>query len=312
MIRNVISTELPINETLSIRKNIIKGSKGNKRICIVTGTHGDELEGQMVCYEMARRLNETISSLNGQVEIYPALNPLGIDTIQRGIPNFDLDMNRIFPGSKEGSVAEQMAYAIIEDLKGADLVIDIHSSNLYLRETPQARINVLDEDRLVPIAQKLNIDFIWVHDAATVLESTLAHSLNSTGTDCVVVELGVGQRINHKMCYRLVDGIFNLMTDMGIWSGNVNKTHISQPLLCKGDNVEFLNAATSGVFITELKCGIVVAEGEEIGQIVEPLTGKILSRVISPIEGYLFTIRAYPIVYEGSLMARVFRMKSEE
>ena len=65
MIRNVISTELPINETLSIRKNIIKGSKGNKRICIVTGTHGDELEGQMVCYEMARRLNAAISSLNG-------------------------------------------------------------------------------------------------------------------------------------------------------------------------------------------------------------------------------------------------------
>ena len=312
MIHNVLSTELPINEILSIKKNIIKGPKGNKRICIVTGTHGDELEGQMVCYEMARRLNESISSLNGQVEIYPALNPLGIDTIQRGIPNFDLDMNRIFPGNKEGSVAEQMAYAIIEDLKGADLVIDIHSSNLYLRETPQARINVLDEKRLVPIAQKLNIDFIWVHDAATVLESTLAHSLNSTGTDCVVVELGVGQRINHKMCYRLVDGIFNLMADMGIWPGFENKAQISQPLLCKGNNVEFLNAATSGVFITELKCGIVVAEGEEIGQIVEPLTGKILSRVISPTEGFLFTIRAYPIVYEGSLMARVFKMKGVE
>ena len=240
--------------------------------------------------------------------LYPALNPLGIDTIQRGIPNFDLDMNRIFPGNKEGSVAEQTAYAIIEDLKGADLVIDIHSSNLYLRETPQARINVLDEERLVPIAQMLNIDFVWVHDAATVLESTLAHSLNSTGTDCVVVELGVGQRINHKMCYRLVDGIFNLMADMGMWSGYVNKAQISKPLLCKGDNVEFLNAATSGVFITELKCGIVVAKGEEIGQIVEPLTGKILSRVVSPCEGYLFTIRAYPIVYEGSLMARVFRI----
>ncbi len=308
MIQTVISTELPINETLAIRKNIIKGSQGNKRLCIVTGTHGDELEGQMVCYEMARRLNEAIGSLDGQVEIYPALNPLGIDTIQRGIPNFDLDMNRIFPGNKEGSVAEQTAYAIIEDLKGADLVIDIHSSNLYLRETPQARINVLDEERLVPIAQMLNIDFVWVHDAATVLESTLAHSLNSTGTDCVVVELGVGQRINHKMCYRLVDGIFNLMADMGMWSGYVNKAQISKPLLCKGDNVEFLNAATSGVFITELKCGIVVAKGEEIGQIVEPLTGKILSRVVSPCEGYLFTIRAYPIVYEGSLMARVFRI----
>ena len=219
-------------------------------------------------------------------------------------------MNRIFPGNPEGSVAEQMAFSIIEDLKGADLVIDIHSSNLYLRETPQARINVLDEDRLVPVATLLNLDFVWIHDAATVLEATLAHSLNSTGTPCVVVEMGVGQRINHKMCYRLVDGIFNLMREMGMWKGIVNRNAISNPIVCKGDNVEFLNAATSGIFITELKCGVVVADGEEIGQIVEPLTGAILSRVVSPVEGYLFTIRAYPIVYEGSLMARIYRMGS--
>ena len=310
MIQTVTSTELPIDERLAIKKNVIAGSEPGKRLCIVTGTHGDELEGQMVCYEMARRLNESIGSLDGVVEIYPALNPLGIDTIQRGIPNFDLDMNRIFPGNPEGSVAEQMAFSIIEDLKGADLVIDIHSSNLYLRETPQARINVLDEDRLVPVATLLNLDFVWIHDAATVLEATLAHSLNSTGTPCVVVAMGVGQRINHKMCYRLVDGIFNLMREIGMWKCIVNRNAISNPIVCKGDNVEFLNAATSGIFITELKCGVVVADGEEIGQIVEPLTGAILSRVVSPVEGYLFTIRAYPIVYEGSLMARIYRMGS--
>lgn len=265
----------------------------------------------MVCYEMARRLAAHIADIYGSVEIYPALNPLGIDTIQRGIPNFDLDMNRIFPGDKDGSVAEQMAYAIIEDLKGADLVIDIHSSNLYLRETPQVRINVLDEERLVPLAKQLNIDFIWIHDAATVLEATLAHSLNSTGTPCLVAEMGVGQRINHKMCYRLVDGIFHLMHHLGVWKGElaVTAATLTKPLVCKGDRVEFLNATTSGVFITELKCGVIVAAGEEIGQIVEPLTGVVLSRVISPVQGYLFTIRAYPIVYEGSLMARVFRME---
>ena len=47
--------------------------------------------------------------------------------------------------------------------------------------------------------------------------------------------------------------------------------------------------------------------GDEIGQIVSPLEGKILSRVVSPCHGFLFTIRAYPIVYEGSLMARIFK-----
>ena len=307
MIKTIVSTALPINERFAIRKNIIKNGKGNRRVCIVTGTHGDELEGQMVCYLVAKQLNEHLDLLDGTVEIYPALNPLGIDTIQRGIPNFDLDMNRIFPGNPNGTMAEQAAHLIVEDLKGADLVFDIHSSNLYLRETPQVRINVLNEEELVPLAQRLNIDFVWVHDAATVLESTLAHSLNSTGTKCLVAELGVGQRINHKMCNRLTLGIFNLMKDMGMWKGEVDQSLISKPIVCKGDSVEFLNAATSGIFITELKCGVVVAKGEEIGQIVEPMTGEVLSSVVSPVEGYMFTIRAYPIVYEGSLMARVFK-----
>jgi predicted deacylase len=52
-----------------------------------------------------------------------------------------------------------------------------------------------------------------------------------------------------------------------------------------------------------------VNKGDEIGQIVSPLEGKILSRVVSPCHGFLFTIRAYPIVYEGSLMARIFKIK---
>ena len=310
MIKTIVSTSLPINERFAIRKNIIKNGKGNRRVCIVTGTHGDELEGQMVCYLVAKQLNENLDLLDGTVEIYPALNPLGIDTIQRGIPNFDLDMNRIFPGNPNGTMAEQTAHLIVEDLKGADLVFDIHSSNLYLRETPQVRINVLNEKELVPLAQRLNIDFVWVHDAATVLESTLAHSLNSTGTKCLVAELGVGQRINHKMCNRLTLGIFNLMKDLGMWKGEIQQSLISNPIVCKGDNVEFLNAATSGIFITELKCGVVVAEGEDIGHIVEQMTGTVLSRVISPVEGYMFTIRAYPIVYEGSLMARIFRIRN--
>lgn len=306
MIKTILSTELPINERYLIRKNIIKNGDGKKRICIVTGTHGDELEGQMVCYLMARQLNEQLENLDGTVEIYPALNPLGIDTIQRGIPNFDLDMNRIFPGDKNGTMAEQAAYTIIEDLKGADLVIDVHSSNLYLRETPQVRINVLNEKELVPLAQELGVDFIWVHDAATVLEATLAHSLNSTGTKCLVVEMGVGERINHKMCFRLRDGIFHLMQEMGMWKDDVPTEQLADSIVCKGNKVEFLNAETSGIFITELKCGFMVEKSQEIGQIVEPLTGKILSRVISPVDGYLFTIRAYPIVYEGSLMARIY------
>lgn len=311
MIKTIISSELPVGEHFLVRKNVLRNGKNNKRICIVTGTHGDELEGQMVCFELCRRIQKNIDMLDGTVEIYPSLNPLGIDSLQRGFPNFDLDMNRIFPGVPQGTMVEQAAHKIVEDLKGADMVIDIHSSNLYLRECPQVRINVLHEDWLVPYAQHLNLDFIWVHNAATVLESTLAYSLNSIGTPCLVVELGVGQRINDGMCMRLAEGIFNLLKQLNVWSGEVYSLP-SSPIVCREDRVTFLNAEHSGLFLTEMKSGTVVSAGERIGSIVDPLTGAVFSEVVSPVDGFLFTIRAYPIVYEGSLMARIYNFDEIE
>lgn len=308
MIENIVSTALPVDERLQVRRNRISHGTGGKRICIVTGTHGDELEGQYVCFRLAQLLNGKKEFLNGTVDIYPALNPLGIDSIMRGIPGFDLDMNRIFPGDAEGTMAENMAHSIIESLKGADMVIDIHSSNIFLREVPQVRINILTADRLIPYAQMLNMDFIWIHEASTVLKSTLAHSLNSTGTPCLVVEMGVGMRINHGMGNQLVEGILNLMNRMGIWLEMTDESLIRKPVLSVGQEVAFVNAQASGIFLTEIKNGIIVDEGEEIGCIVSSLTGEVLHRIQSPVHGYLFTIRAYPVVYEGSLIARIHRL----
>ena len=305
MIKTVVSTALPVDERLLIKKNVISHGHQDKRICIVTGTHGDELEGQYVCFRLNQIIQQNLEKLNGTVEIYPALNPLGIDSITRGIPGFDLDMNRIFPGNPDGTIAEQTAYTIIHDLQGANMVIDIHSSNIFLREIPQVRINVNTADKLVPYAKLLDVDFIWVHEAATVLEATLAHSLNSLNTPTLVVEMGVGMRINHGYGNRLVNGILNLMHAMGIWDEAPENISVSDPVLSVGNQVNFINADVSGVFLTEIKNNMIVEKGEKIGEVVSPLTGEILQSVEAPTKGLLFTLRAYPIVYQGSLLARI-------
>ena len=129
------------------------GNDSGKRICVVTGVHGDELEGQYVVYLLNRRIQAHPELLTGTVDIYPAVNPLGINTIQRGIPLFDLDMNRIFPGDTEGPMVEYYAHAVVEDMRGADIDIDIHASNIYLRELPQVRIHALREEGDPPPAR---------------------------------------------------------------------------------------------------------------------------------------------------------------
>ena len=213
MIKTVASVKLPVNETLEIRKSRFSSENGGngKRISIVTGIHGDELEGQYVCYEVARRIQENPEYLHGTVDIYPAMNPLGIDSITRGIPGFDLDMNRTFPGNAEGAMTEYLAKKIVEDLVGSDLCLDIHASNIYLTEMPQIRINELHKETLVPLAKIANVDFIWVHGASTVLESTLAYSLNSRNVPTLVVEMGSRDEA-HNRVRNSVDG-WNLLFD---------------------------------------------------------------------------------------------------
>ncbi len=309
MIETIASVGLPVDEVLRIRKNRIMPQNAAgplPRISIVTGIHGDELEGQYICYELQRRIREEKEQLKGIVDIYPAMNPLGIDSITRGIPAFDLDMNRIFPGNSSGNMTEYLAAQIIRDVEGSDCVLDIHASNIYLSEIPQIRINELHEEKLVPLAEEANVDFIWVHGASTVLESTFAYSLNSIGTPVLVVEMGVGMRITRSYGDQMVDGILNLMKKLGIWTGAVKTPR--KPMISRDpEDVSYLNAGVSGIFIPSVKHGAVLNQGDLIGKIVDPLAGEVLDEVTAPVDGILFTIRDYPVVGEGSLMGRLLR-----
>ena len=309
MIETIVSVGLPISEKFEIKKQRlvpVGGLKGGeKRICIVTGTHGDELEGQYVAYEISRRIRENPERLKGIVDIYPALNPLGVDSITRGIPGFDLDMNRIFPGNEEGSMAEYAAGKIVRDLSGADLCVDIHASNIYLKEMVQVRISEQTAEKLVPLAKQLNVDFIWVHGAATVLQSTLAHSMNERGVPTLVVEMGVGMRLTLSYGNQLVDGLLHIMAQLGIWEGETIRPR--EPIISSDPaEVEFLNAPLSGIFIPRVEHGAWVTEGTLIGEIVNPLSGS-SEPIPSPCDGLVFTIREYPVVEDGSLLARILR-----
>lgn len=306
MIEKVVEIGLPVDEHLVIVRHRLQPETlygDEKRIAIVTGTHGDELEGQYVCYLLNRTIAQQKEHLKGIVDIYPALNPMGIDSITRGIPMFDMDMNRIFPGDEYGATAEYVAAGIIKDLAGADLCIDIHSSNIFLRELPQIRINEQSSEALLPYARLLNMDFIWIHSAATVLEATLAYSLNQLDVPTLVVEMGVGMRIDQQNGQQLVDGILNLMKKMGVWSGPVRAPR--RPIISSDGHVSFINAGQAGIFVPQVEYLDRVHRGDLVGAIVSPLTGEILQQLEAPCDGMIFTLREYPVVNQGSLIARI-------
>ena len=306
---SILTLELPYRERLALRRTVFCGGYGPK-VAILAGVHGDELEGLYVCHRLAAWLEGLAATrpeaLLGRVALFPAMNPLGLDTLKRLVPVYETDLNRNFPGHAAGPLPQRIAEAAMRHLRDAALVIDIHASNVFLREIPQVRINQTFAERLVPLARRMNVDLIWLHGAVTVLEATIAHSLNSRGVPCLVVEMGVGMRVTPAFTDQLVIGILNLWRDLGVLAADLEIPAPSRmPLLAADHNVHYLNAETSGLFIPTVEHWISVHAGELLGRIISPHSGGILSEVRSPVSGILFTLREYPLVYEGSLMARI-------
>lgn len=310
MIHEIVSLQMPVGERLVVKKNRLAPEnidKNTKRISIVTGTHGDELNGQYVCYKLIEKINAQPENLAGIVDVYPSINPLGIDTGSRGIPLNDLDMNRVFPGTDSGAMAEHVAYKITQDIIGSDMCVDVHSSNIFIKEVPQVRLNPENYDMLLPYAKLMNADIIWALSSAVYLEASLANCLNMFGVPSLVVEMGAGSKITRRYARQTLTGILRVMKEMGIWLGDVPP--VREPRIAAPGAVTTIHATRSGLFILEVEhIGVNITKGAHIGKIVSPLTGEILEEIIAPKDGYLLTVREHPVVYKGAIMARVCGM----
>ena len=247
-----------------------------------------------------------MAHLKGTVDIYPSINPLGMESVSRAVPMSGLDMNRVFPGSTSGAVAENIAAKLVEDIKGADVCVDIHASNIFIREIPQVRIPSAESSALLKYAKMLNTDFVWVHDSNAVGEGSLAAALREVGVPTLVIEMGVGQRITKAYCKQLLSGIFNLMSKLGIWVGPTE--NVSHPMVSTDGAVHVIHSVESGIFIPKVEHNMWVQKGTLIGEIVTPITGTVEEEIIAPSDGLIFSLREYPIVYEGSVIARILSM----
>lgn len=306
MIEILEEYELPIGEKYRlIRNRLTPSSEINSpgRISIVSGIHGDEIEGQYVCYEVARKINESPGSLMGIVDIYPALNPFGIDMASKINPLYKRDMNRTFPGSENGTLVDRMAHAVISNIAGSDICIDIHASDIFVREIPQVRLSEEFAEDLLPFAKLTNADMIWMNATATVHESTLAHSLNCLGVPTLVIEMGQGHQINKPYGDQIVDGIFNILCELGMWTGPRPRTQL--PAMSGDGSVEFIRSEHAGIYMPLTEHNHFVKAGEVIGELIDPFRGEKIKDITTSGSGLLFTQRIYPVVSEGDLLARI-------
>lgn len=304
-IETILELKMPLDERLRIYAHAF-GSSGDE-VGIVTGLHGDEHDGLYVAYRLIRHLRELpVERLKGRVVVVPAANPMGLDVSRRFWPVNRRDINRSFPGRPDGNPTDRMADAVFRRMKGCRAAIDIHSSNIFLREVPQIRLGTAFADRALPDARHLGMEVVWVHPSPTVIETTIAHNLNLAGVPTYVIELGVGLRITLDFAERVHLGLLNFLHRLGIIDG-APPIDPAPPRVARSDDVLYLNAEAAGLFLPATALGRTLSAGEPVGSVLDPIRGEVREEIRAPAPGYVFTLRAHPIVYPGSLVARMVK-----
>ncbi len=107
----------------------LRGERRGPTVAVTANVHGDEVTGVRAVQRLDRWLRSR--PLAGTVFLYPTLNPEGMVTQTRHVPEDGQDLNRAFPGSARGGHSERLAYAIWEDLeaRNPDVLVDLHSDS---------------------------------------------------------------------------------------------------------------------------------------------------------------------------------------
>ena len=308
----IFSVKTPVGPPVEIIRHtfVSHSPEPTKRVSLLTGLHGDELEGLYICHQLLQILQnleeQDALAFKGEINIYPAVNPQALETGTRLWPFFATDINRTFGKTNTGSLPHETSRTLLEDLKSnSDLVVDIHSSNLQLMELPQIRIIQNFEKTLVPLAKLCNVNLIWVHPHAEIFESTLGYNLNQAQISTLVIETGICLRINKYHCAQIILGILNLLRQTGVLDTDELEAKVAEPKLVQPEGVTIIQAGDAGLFIKQAEVGQIVTEGEKIGTLIDPVAGQVLEEILSPCSGLVFTLREHPLTTKGAPLARI-------
>jgi N-alpha-acetyl-L-2,4-diaminobutyrate deacetylase len=245
---------------------VIRSGKGPTAL-FTGGNHGDEYEGPLALYELARTLDPR--QVSGTVIIVPAMNYPAFRSGTRTSPIDKGNMNRSFPGRPDGTVTEKIAdYFQRELLPRADIVLDFHSGGRTLDFVPFAAAHVLPDKEQekrsfaaveafsAPWSMKMTeIDAVGMYDTAA----------EEMGKLFVTTELGGGGTARAETVRIARRGAINLLRHAGIVSGAVERTPTRWLDMPSGDCFSF--AEYDGMVETMVDLGEKVRDGQVIARI---------------------------------------------
>lgn len=241
------------------------------RILLMSGTHGDEYEGQVALTRLAQSL--TPDSVRGQIFILPMANYPAAKAGLRISPLDGENLNRIFPGDACGTPSQMIAHFIeTELLSRVDVVLDLHSGGSSLNYLPSTVSLAADNPELLDQSKSLMTAFGAPY-------GVLFEGRGGIGTSYDAAMRNKVLRIGTELGGRgWVDSAYRILCEQGVMRVLAHVGVVVQDGIAPAGAVQFLSvppagfvyASANGIFEGAVALGDQVRAGDLAGHIYFP------------------------------------------
>ena len=294
---------LPNHVPVTLPVHVIHGRRDGPTMFVSAGIHGDEILG----VEIIRRLLTTkgLSSLSGTLLCIPIVNIFGFLAKDRYLPD-GRDLNRVFPGSHEGSLAAQLADLFMREVvTQSKFGIDLHTGARSRANLPQLRGD-FDKKEIHELAE--------IFGAPVVLQSnlrdgSLRQAARDKGVEVLLYEAGEALRLDELSVRVGVKGILNVMQHIGMRSGKSVGERKRRPVYARSSS--WVRAPEGGIFKAHKSLGDSVAAGTVLGVVADPCEGEEFS-VIARFDGIIIGRINISVVNRSDPLFHVARVAKPE
>ncbi len=290
---------------LSMPIEVIRGVEPGPVLFVSAAIHGDELNGIEIIRRLLKR--PSLKKIKGTLIAVPVVNVFGLINRSRYLPD-RRDLNRCFPGEKNGTLAGQLAKLFMKEVvKKCTHGIDLHTAAINRTNLSQIRA-WLDNPETRALAKSFGVPVVV---NSKLRDGSLREAARKRGVSMLLFEGGSPLRFEEDVIRIGVKGCINVMRSIKMLPKVKKKDSDIIQSVFTAKSSQWLRAPCSGICHHQVKVGDRVEKGQVLAMLSNPF-GEKLDHIEAVFPGIVIGLTTIPLVTRGEAIFHIALFSSSK
>jgi uncharacterized protein len=278
----------------------VTGDRPGPRLSVVAGVHGCEYASMAGARRWVNSLHGR--ALRGRVTVVPVVNvPAFRARSPFIVPEDGKNLNRCFPGSPDGTLAERLAFAVFSRvIVGSDALVDMHAGDLVEALEPFAMYDggpAEADARGLATAYGLGYVLRQAPGPGQTVAGSTSAAAAAAGIPAIIAEAGGCGLVEEAAVAAHIRGLDGVLSYLGMSDGGPQPT---APVYL--DGFTWPRTPSAGWWEPAVRAGEAVRAGQVLGTVSTLDGGAVVETFTAPADGVVLFLTTSPAVAADGLL----------